>query len=193
MDSLERRLVELNEALIKLSQGKPVDENLVSQAQQVLARGYKFNTGPGNDTVVINEKGTCDVGPPGPPGPPGEIGATGATGPRGEPGPVGPPGPSGNCDCQCQATLVSEDYSATMADCYIGVDSSGPVTITLPSDCDDGRKIIVKAEMGPPLGNRKITLAVDGNGSIDGQEEFVMETPYESVTVFCRGGNWWII
>jgi hypothetical protein len=47
--------------------------------------------------------------------------------------------------------------------------------------------------MGPPLGNRKVTI-VAGNGStIDGSAEYVMEVPYESVTLLCRDGNWNIV
>jgi hypothetical protein len=55
----------------------------------------------------------------------------------------------------------------------------------------------VKAEMGPPLGNRKITIlpSEDGDNTsyIDGNEGIVLQEPYESVRLICRGGNWWII
>jgi hypothetical protein len=82
-------------------------------------------------------------------------------------------------------------------DHYIGVDSTGPVTITLPADCSDSCEIIVKAEMGPPLGNRKITIVPPDDGStiilIDGKASYVIETPYESVRLICRDDNWWII
>jgi hypothetical protein len=80
-----------------------------------------------------------------------------------------------------------------MDDYYIGVNSSGPVTITLPIDCTDCHQIIVKAEMGPPLGNRKVTIAAGNGSTIDGSPDYVMEVPYESVTLFCRGGNWNIV
>ena len=211
MDSLERRLVELNEALLRLNAGERVDSKLFDQARQVLS-GASINTGPGNDTVIINKtinKGNnngcdeCPPGPPGepgpegPPGPPGPSGPPGEQGPPGEPGPPGPPGPPGECTCECSAILVSEDYTAQMDDYYIGVNSTGPVTITLPADCRDCHEIIVKAEMGPPLGNRKITIlpSEDGDNTsyIDGNEGIVLQEPYESVRLICRGGNWWII
>jgi hypothetical protein len=92
--------------------------------------------------------------------------------------------------------LVSEDYHAQVDDYYIGVTSTGPVTITLPGDCEDSCEIIVKAEMGPPLGNRKITIvAADDStfSSIDGQLSYVIEVPYQSVNLICHNGNWWII
>jgi hypothetical protein len=82
-------------------------------------------------------------------------------------------------------------------DYYIGVNSAGPVTITLPADCDDSCEIIVKAEMGPPLGNRKITIVPPDDGSsiilIDGKLSYVIEVPYQIVNLICRGGDWWII
>lgn len=218
MDSLERRLIELNQALLKLAAGQKPTEELVSQAQQVLA-GARINTGPGNDTVIINKtinKGECDEcecppgppgppgpagppgdqGPPGPPGPPGEIGPPGEQGPQGEPGPPGPPGEPGSCVCGCKTVLVSKNYTATMDDCYIGVNSDSPVTITLPCDCANGHEIIVKAEMGPPLGNRKITIVAMDDSTmclIDDELEYVIEVPYQSVRLICHNGDWWII
>jgi hypothetical protein len=212
MDSLERRLVELNESLLKLNAGEKLDPKIFDQARQVLSGGASINTGPGNDTVIINKtinKGNnngCDEcppgpqgepGPSGPPGPQGENGPPGEQGPPGEPGPIGPPGPPGECSCQCSTTLVSQDYTAQVDDYYIGVNSTRPVTITLPADCRDCHEIIIKAEMGPPLGNRKITIVPPNDGSsiilIDGALSYVIEVPYQSVNLICRGGDWWII
>jgi hypothetical protein len=82
-------------------------------------------------------------------------------------------------------------------DYYIGVNSTGPVTITLSPDFGDNCEIIIKAEMGPPLGNRKITIvpAPDENNLIliDGEESYTMEVPYQSVHLIRRNGDWWII
>jgi hypothetical protein len=82
-------------------------------------------------------------------------------------------------------------------DYYIGVNSTGPVTITLPADCDASCEIVVKAEMGPPLGTRKVTLVPPDDGStiveIDGKSKYVLTTPYQSVRVICHNGNWWTI
>lgn len=212
MDDLERKLVELNEALLNLSQKKPISDSLLEQAQKVLAGGLKIDTGPGNDTVIVNKtinKGApCEhgeQGPPGPPGPQGEpgppgpqgpIGPTGEQGPQGEPGPIGPPGPPGDCDCKCKRILVTEDYHAQVDDYYIGVNSLGPVNIVLPADCDDCGEIIVKSEMGPPLGNRKITITAGDDSTvslIDGDLSYVIVVPYQAVNLVCRGGNWWIV
>jgi hypothetical protein len=51
----------------------------------------------------------------------------------------------------------------------------------------------VKAEMKPPLGNRKITVVVEGGGTIDGYSEYVIQVSNDSVHMICRDGNWWII
>lgn len=196
MDGLDRRLIELHQALLGSMQGKPVAPEVLNQAQQFLA-GSRVNTGPGNDTVIINQGDNngceCPPGPPGPPGPSGQDGSPGEPGPQGEPGPVGPPGPPGECTCECTSILVSQDYTATLDDYYIGVNSTGPVTITLPADCADCHEIIVKAEMGPPLGNRKITITTSDGSTIDGDDKYVIEVPYQSVNILCRGGNWWIV
>jgi hypothetical protein len=206
MDGLERRLVELNDALLKISTGMgPPDSKLLEQARQVLS-GANIDTGPGNDTVIINQGDTngceCPPGPPGPqgeqgpPGPPGPAGEAGEPGPPGPPGPQGPPGEDGECSCECRRIVVSEDYDAQVDDYYIGVNSTGPVTITLPCNCEDSCEIIVKAEMGPPLGNRKITvIAMDDSTmcTIDGELKYIIEVPYQSVHLICRDGNWWII
>ena len=211
MDSLDRRLVELNEALIKLSQGHHPSQEQLDRARQTLAGGHSLCDigGPGNDTIIINgaanDCNPCPPGPPGPQGPSGEDGAqgppgpqgpsgeTGEQGPPGEPGPPGPPGANGVCSCECKTTLVSEDYNAQMDDCYIGVNSSRPVSITLPIDCANGHEIIVKAEMGPPLGNRKVTITTADGSFIDGDDEYVIEVPYQSLRLICRNGDWWII
>lgn len=224
MNTLEARLIELNDALLKLSDRKEQPtEALLQQARQVISGGSyipSINTGPGNDTVIINQGDDdgCKQGPTGPMGPQGESGPIGEPGPEGpagtqgpqgesglpgEPGPAGqsgppgPPGPPGECSCQCSTTLVSQNYTAQMDDYYIGVNISRPVTITLPADCADCHEIIIKSEMGPPLGNRKITVVTPDDGSsiitIDGALSYVMSVPYESVRLICRDSNWWII
>jgi len=234
MDGQDRRLVELQQALLTLSMNKPIDPKLLQNAQLQLAGGrIPIDTGPGNDTVVINNQGEpCDECPPGPPGPtgpqgePGPIGPTGPQGPEGPPGPIGeqgppgPPGPEGaqgptgpagepgpngeqgppgpigppgKCDCKCQAVLVYQDYTATMDDYYIGVNSDGPVTITLPPNPTGCDEIIIKAEMGPPLGNRKVTVTTSDGSLIDGETDYVIEVPWQAVHLIYSGSNSWHI
>jgi hypothetical protein len=192
MDNIERRLIELNQSLLKLSTERMhPDKELLEQAIRVLS-GATINTGSGNDTVIVNNpEFDCNTCPPGATGP---SGATGATGSEGQPGATGA---SGKCDCKCNTITISEDYIAKNTDCYIGVNSVGPVTIILPSDSEDGHELIIKAEMGPPLGNRKITILpvndANSNVSIDGDDEYVIEVPYGSVSLIYNNNNWWIV
>lgn len=200
MDSLDRRLIELQGALLKLATGQPVSKDQFEQAQKALS-GFEsdLNLGPGNDTVIINNANgecQCPTGPVGPTGPAGSIGDTGPTGPAGTgeggTGPTGPTGPGGSC-CGTNCILVSEDYQAASSDYYIGVNSEDPVEIVLPPECVDCQQIIVKAEMGPPLGNRKITVTTSDGSTIDGEPSYVIEVPYQSIHLICRGGEWHII
>jgi hypothetical protein len=136
------------------------------------------------------EKGaTGEVGPQGEPGLHGEPGVQGEPGPRGEPGPQGEPGPRGEpgpTDGVVNTVLTGSAY-------YIGVDSKEPTTIHLPADAEDGKIYIIKAEMKPPLGNRKITIVGAGAELIDGYQDYTISVSNESVTVIFRGGNWHII
>lgn len=217
MNDIEKKLIELQQQLIKQKTGLDLDTNspylegLFNTAQRIVA-------GSGDDQVNINigDNDDCKECPPGPPGPegpqgpPGEKGETGEQGPpgeKGDPGEPGPPGPPGEqgppgrqgepgeCSCSCNNVFISSDYIASSNDYYIGVRSDGPVTIILP-ECEANSccQLTVKAEMGPPLGNRKITLLPSANTStIDGDTEYVMNIPWESVQLFCRDGNWFII
>lgn len=222
MNSLERRLIELNDALLKLSSGQPVEDELLKRARQALAGSF-VDTGSGNDTVIINKnitKNDCDDCPPGPPGPPGPtgftgsagttgftgsagvidleeitnlIGFTGSAGFTGSQGRTGFTGSAGACECDCDAKVVSADYTVQPSDYYVGVNAEGPVTITLPCGLEECREIIIKAEMGPPLGNRKITIVTDGDCTIDDANSYVIEVPYQSVKLLSRGGTWRIV
>jgi hypothetical protein len=186
MDSAERRLIDLYNLLAQYQRNG--DSDLAGNIQTIrteITQMLDARAG-GNDNInIVIDGGECpDECPPGPPGPPGE---------QGPPGPPGPQGEPGVCTCKCKSILVSSDYTATCDDYYIGVNSEGPVTITLPENCTDCCEIIVKAEMGPPLGNRKVTVTTIDGSYIDGKDKYVMEVPYQSVNIFCRGGDWYII
>ena len=195
MDSLERRLIEMNEALLCMSRGEKPTKEMMKQAQRVLAGYSNIDTGPGNDTIVINEADKeCCPGYTGSQGYTGSVGYTGSIGYTGSQGEPGPQGPKGECECEgCTAVLISQDYTASESDGYIGVNSEGPVTITLPYDFENCTTITIKLEMGAPIGTRKVTLVPVDPSTIDGEDSYVMETPYEYVTVLIRAGNWYII
>ena len=213
-NDLENRLIELEQERIKARSG--LDLRLSEFASSIVQTAAQVVAGSGNDQVNINvgdnDECKCPPGPPGPEGPqgpqgekgekgdPGEKGDTGdagTQGPTGPPGPPGPPGPKGDpgeCECSCNNVSISADYIASCNDYYIGVRSNNAVTIILP-ECVSNTccQLIIKAEMGPPLGNRKVTILPASNTStIDGDTEYVMNIPWESVRLFCKNGDWFI-
>lgn len=137
------------------------------------------------------------VGPKGEQGEQGEKGDQGETGEQGVPGECGPPGPKGEpgycAGCKTNTILVRSTYRATNDDFYIGVDSNEPTTVYLPTEPVDGKIIVVKAEMKPPIGNRKITVKCLNDELIDGYIEYVIQVSNESVSVIYRGNSWHII
>lgn len=143
--------------------------------------------------VFISNRGCQPIviaGPPGPPGEQGEPGLPGVMGPPGPEGPPGPPGPDGPIRSTCNKVVVREDYRVNSDDYYIGVQTQNPINIILPEK-PESCILIIKAEMPPPLGNRKIT--VNGNGNtIDGKIVYKMENAWECI-VLCFRENWNIV
>ena len=87
-------------------------------------------------------------------------------------------------------TLVESNYMASDIDHYIGVDSKKALTIVLPVNPPDGKIIIVKAEMKPPLGNRRITITTRDGSSIDGYPNYIIQVSNEFVRLVYRGNAW---
>lgn len=85
---------------------------------------------------------------------------------------------------------TTTSYTATLEDEYIGVNSTGAVTITLPAGVD-GRVYSIKDEHGQ--GSGKITILPQPGSKIDNANSYVIGVPYQSVNVVYRAGNWWII
>ena len=189
MDDLRRRLIELNDALIELSLRNinPKDKQLTQAIQAANA----LRT-PGSDTIVINntdddeecDDKVCPTGPTGPTGPKGDPGPTGPTGPKGDPG---------TClhEC-CKAVVVDDDYEVQADDFYVGVDSKKSVTITLPTILLDCFVLIIKSEMGPPVGNRKIKIVTSDGTKIDNLQKVILQEPFECVQLLFRGNAWHI-
>lgn len=207
MNSQNRRLIELNHALLRLADGNPADPALIQQAHMVLSgQDLAIQTGPGNDTVIVNqEMSGCSTncigatGPQGNQGPQGDIGATGPTGatgpqgPRGDQGDIGASGPPGECDCCDKSIVVHQNYTVKSEDFYIGVDADKSVTILLPESSFDCPEKIIKSEMGPPMGNRKIIIRASGNVLIDNKKSITLEEPYEFLRLYYRNGRWFRI
>lgn len=99
----------------------------------------------------------------------------------------------GGSEQGCNTILVGEDYESESSDCYIGVDSLGPVSISLPVDISNGHQIVIKAEMDAPMGNRKVTVNTRDGSKIDDASSITLTVPYSSVCLIYRGKNWHII
>ena len=91
------------------------------------------------------------------------------------------------------AISISKNYTTTKDDYYIGVDTEKPVTITLLPDAEDGQEYVIKAEMKPPIGKRKITIGTIDESTIDGYSSHVIYVSHDYVRLFRRGGNWHVI
>lgn len=140
---------------------------------------------PLDDIDIINYTSTGAPGPIGPIGPAGPQGEQGTQGPQGDTGPQGPAGTSSR-----NTIIVKEDYEVKLTDYYIGIQSEGPVTITLPEDAPKGTEYVIKLQMGAPIGNRKVTVKSGAN--IDNVNILMLTNPYESLQVLYQGA-WHII
>lgn len=84
---------------------------------------------------------------------------------------------------------VTNNYTATTTDEYIGVDSTSLVTVTLPAGVT-GRQYIIKEERGSGTG--KVNVQGTGSEKIDGSS-FKQLSANASLTVVFRAGQWRII
>ena len=85
---------------------------------------------------------------------------------------------------------VTSSYTVSLNDEYVGVNSTSPVTITLPTGVD-GKIYTIKDEHGE--GNGKITIVPHSGEKIDNNNTFVISSKNQSVTVVFRAGQWRVI
>lgn len=85
---------------------------------------------------------------------------------------------------------TTTNYTASLTDEYIGVNSASAVTSTLPEGID-GRVYIIKDERGQ--GSGKITIQPQAGEKIDNATTYIIGVPYQCVHTVFRAGNWWII
>ena len=85
---------------------------------------------------------------------------------------------------------TTTSYTASITDEYIGVNSTGAVTITLPSGVA-GRVYTIKDEHGQ--GSGKITIQPQSGEKIDNANNYIIGVPYQSVSVVFRAGGWWLM
>lgn len=89
--------------------------------------------------------------------------------------------------------IITESYQITDDDCYIGVKCDKPVILTLPAKVDDGRLIIIKAEMKPPMGNKTITIVTRDGSTIDGYINHTIQVSHDFVHLIYHNNAWHIV
>jgi hypothetical protein len=92
-------------------------------------------------------------------------------------------------------TAVSTNYTVTGSETVMGVTSTSAArVITLPSAVTySGRQFIVKDESGSASVSNYIQIAPQSGQTIDGQSDYKIVVPYESIVVYSNGTNWFII
>ena len=91
------------------------------------------------------------------------------------------------------AVVTGSSYVAQGSEFYIGVDSKEQSTIYLPANPADGKVLIIKSEMKPPMSNRKITIKPSEGHTVDGYSEFVMTVSHDCKRLLFRNNCWNII
>ena len=92
-------------------------------------------------------------------------------------------------------TVTSSSYSIKYDDYYIGVNYAGDVTITLPKSDREGKKFVVKDELGEASrgANRYITIIPTGSDLIDGRDRAILAFDYGSLTFIWKSNSWRVI
>jgi hypothetical protein len=99
----------------------------------------------------------------------------------------------GRGTCGRTTTVTTATHYGTADEFYIGVSSDKASTIYLPAAAADGRIIIVKAEMKPPLGNRKVSITTTDDSKIDGYESADITVSHGKMILIRNNGNWFVI
>ena len=92
-----------------------------------------------------------------------------------------------------KTVTVDSTYYSTADEFYIGVTSEKPVTVYLPAAAADGKIVIIKAEMRPPMGSRKVNIATTDGSKIDGYAESSITVSHGCCILICNHGEWFII
>lgn len=90
--------------------------------------------------------------------------------------------------------ITSSSYTIALSDYYVGVNTTSPVTITLPSSVDSGSTYIVKDELGEASQgpNRYITILPSGSDLIDGENQAILAYDFGSLT-FTYRDDWRVV
>jgi hypothetical protein len=104
-------------------------------------------------------------------------------------------GPGSSISILATTSVTGSTYAALYSDYYIGVSYAGPVTITLPTNPETGREIVVKDESGNAGGgaSRRITImGATTSHTIDNQSSAIINLDNAGLHFIYRNG-WRII
>ena len=89
-------------------------------------------------------------------------------------------------------TFAMSPYTVTATDYYISVDATGgPVVINLPNTPTTDREFVVKDRLGQATPVNTITIkSLGGVTTIDGQANYIMVDPYESLECLYHSANY---
>lgn len=92
-------------------------------------------------------------------------------------------------------TVSTSSYTITYRDYYVGVNYAGAVSLTLPKADREGRKFVVKDELGEASRgtNRYITIFPQAGDFIDGRDRAILAFDYGSLTFIWKSNSWRII
>lgn len=92
-------------------------------------------------------------------------------------------------------TVTSSSYQVTHSDYYIGVNYAGAVTITLPRADRQGKKFVIKDELGEASKgtNRYITVLPSSGDLIDGRDRAILAYDYGSLTFIWKDNSWRVV
>lgn len=92
-----------------------------------------------------------------------------------------------------KVTIITGSYHARSDDFYIAVNSTKATTIYLPGNPADGKILIIKSEMTPPILSRMITITTRDGILIDGYRETAISVSHDSKTLIYHNNGWHII
>jgi hypothetical protein len=92
-------------------------------------------------------------------------------------------------------TVTTNSYQIKHSDYYIGVNYAGAVTITLPRADRQGKKFVIKDELGEASKgtNRYITILPSSGDLVDGRTSAILAYDYGSLTFVWNNNSWRII
>src|SRR5690554_3709889 len=99
-------------------------------------------------------------------------------------------------DLQVNATTVAgATYTVLMTDDIIHstYSATGAVTITIPTALMAEKKTFTIKDAAGKAGTNNITIATQGAETIDGSATYVINSDYDSITLYSDGNNWYII